>query len=436
MNVDKFDQAAYTKYLVETAGIQPRVVRFFLLRVREFRREYMDARLERSVALEEYEEKLRAKLEDWQVKQAVLAVRHYWYFVDRRDGQKTLTIQADEYEWKQWQLEVLDDLRRKLRLMNRSYRTERSYIGWARRFLIYFSSKDPAMMRPEERREIEDRAQPEIDGQDLRTYLTYLTVEQRVAAATQQQAFNALLFFFRHVLSVSVDGLGETIRSAKPRRLPVVLSGEEIRELLQVFPLPYRLMALIIYGGGLRVSECMSLRVRDLDFENEQIIIRGGKGDKDRSTLFPGSLHGEVRHHMDQVLRLYNEDRRLERPGVPLPKALERKYPAAGKEWGWYWLFPSPRLSIDPRSGNTYRYHLYPSTLQKQMKTAVKSLGLVKNATVHSLRHSFATHLIEAGYDVRTVQELLGHSKLNTTMMYTHVAVKNKRGIISPVSRL
>ena len=195
-------------------------------------------------------------------------------------------------------------------------------------------------------------------------------------------------------------------------------------------------MAKLIYGSGLRLSECLSMRVRDFDFENERITVHGGKGDKDRVTLFPNAIHDEVNLQLKNVRRLFEEDRSLKRPGVPLPQALSKKYRSACFEWSWFWLFPSPRLSIDPRSGQTYRMHLYPSTLQKNMKKAVQLSEVPKNATVHSLRHSFATHLIEAGYDIRTVQELLGHSNVNTTMIYTHVALKNKLGVISPLSKL
>ena len=315
-------------------------------------------------------------------------------------------------------------MRKSLRLSNRSYRTERTYMGWVKRFFAYLRSTHTRIDADSLRQE------------DIKSFLTYLAVEQDVASATQEQAFNALLFFHRRVCSgsESIDGLGETIRATPKKRLPVVLTSEEIAQLIKLLPNPYNLMAMCIYGGGLRLSECMSLRIRDLDFDNESITIRGGKGDKDRSTLFPKSLHLYMREHLKETERLFHEDRRRGKPGVPLPHALERKFPNAWKEWGWYWVFPSPRLSIHPRNGRTYRNHLYPSTLQKQVSRAVHILGFVKRVTVHSLRHSFATQLIESGYDIRTVQELLGHSNLSTTMVYTHVASKNKRGVISPIN--
>jgi integron integrase len=195
-------------------------------------------------------------------------------------------------------------------------------------------------------------------------------------------------------------------------------------------------MACIIYASGLRLHECPSLRVRDLDFDRQIVTVRSGKGGKDRVTLFPHCLHPEMRRHLDDVRHLYSSDRREKRPGVPLPFVLERKYPKAAFEWTWYWIFPSSRLSVDPRSGKPYRYHLYPTTFQKHICTAVRNLRMTQHATVHSLRHSFATHLIEAGYDIRTVQELLGHSNVQTTMIYTHVARKNKTGVISPLEKL
>jgi site-specific recombinase XerD len=195
-------------------------------------------------------------------------------------------------------------------------------------------------------------------------------------------------------------------------------------------------MAGIIYASGLRLHECMNLRVRDLDFEQQILTVRSGKDGRDRITLFPPCLHPEMHRHLHDVRHLYSSDRRDKRPGVPLPFALDRKYPKASFEWAWYWIFPSSRLSVDPRTGKPYRYHLYPTTFQRHVNTAVRDLCMTKRATVHSLRPSFATHLIEAGDDIRTVQELLGHSSVQTTMTYTHVAMKNKTGVISPLETL
>ena len=307
-----------------------------------------------------------------------------------------------------------------LRLEHKSYRTEQTYLNWVRRFVEFSDGRPPA----------------EITERDLRHYLTYLAVELHVAAATQQQAFNALLYLFRHSLKQEVKGLLQTIRAKKPKRLPVVLSQREIAHVIKSLRSPYSLMAKLIYGSGLRLSECLSLRVHDLDFASEVLTVRSGKGDKDRTTLFPRGLHGEMRAYLEQLRMFFDDDRRYKRPGVPLPNALERKHPNAAVEWGWFWLFPSHRLSVEPRTGRALRWHVYSTTLQRQFSIAVKAVGITKAASVHSLRHSFATHLIESGYDIRTVQELLGHSNLQTTMIYTHVATKNKRGVISPLDRL
>ena len=383
---------------------------------------------QRAIAIQEFEEKLRRKYQEWQVRQAVASVKLYWYFLDR-EGEKRHTFEAKSGKRVECaeKVALLDEVRRMLRLMHRSYKTELSYLGWNRRFLEFMVMSDISS---------NSFKREDITAADLKKFLTYLAVEERIASTTQQQAFNALLFLFRHVLQKPVDGLNDTVRAFKRKRLPVVLSVDEVRRLIHILPAPYDLMAKLIYGAGLRLSEGISIRVRDLDFENERITVHGGKGDKDRVSLFPVAVHADVKAQLKHVRKLYEEDRRLNKPGVPLPQALSRKYRGGGLEWSWFWLFPSPRLSIDPRTGDTYRMHLYPSTLQKHIKTAVQQLGLTKNATVHSLRHSFATHLIEAGYDIRTVQELLGHSNVNTTMIYTHVAVKNKLGVISPLSKL
>jgi len=247
------------------------------------------------------------------------------------------------------------------------------------------------------------------------------------------QAFNAILFFFRHVLEKDIEDLQDVVRSKKRRRLPIVLTKSEINILFQNLDGIYLLMAQIIYGAGLRLRECVQLRIKDVDLDSGYINVIAGKGDKDRQTILPQRVKNDLQKHIDQIRPIYESDRKNNVPGVELPNALERKYPNAGKEWIWQWLFPAMSLSMDPKSIIIRRWHIYPSTLQKHMKKASMNGGISKRVTVHTLRHSFATHLIEDGCDIRTVQDLLGHSSLKTTMIYTHVANKNKLGVISPL---
>jgi integron integrase len=309
---------------------------------------------------------------------------------------------------------------RLMRLKHLSYRTEKSYLAWIARFLAFSAPTETGNLREEH----------------LKHYLSYLAVERKVAAATQKQAFNALLFLYRRVLGREVLGLETVIPSHRPRRLPVVLTKEEIRDVFRHLSGVHRLIAAVIYGGGLRLEECLCLRVKDVDFARNCLVIHAGKGDKDRETVLPERLACELQRHLLRVRALYDRDRRRALAGVWLPEALARKYAGAGKEWAWFWLFPSSKLSIDPESGIVRRFHLYPTTLQKAFQRAVARAGLVKRATVHTLRHSFATHLVEKGYDIRTIQELLGHADVSTTMIYTHVATKNKLGVASPLDSL
>lgn len=422
--MDNFDSTAFSRYLRDIGRVREKEISFYVRWVGMFLEMGTEIGKTREAALERFQIRMVRRFEDWQVQQALAAVRNYWYFMDRSAGGESETRKRQEApEGRLDAAAIIDEARRILRLGNRAYRTEKTYLGWIRRFLVFSEKHGKA-------------GREEITPELLREYLTYLAVERKVAAATQQQAFNALLFLFRYVLQASIDGLGTTIRAMRKNRLPVVLTQKEISGILARVTYPYDLMVMLIYGGGLRLSECMGLRVRDLDFDGGKIIIHQGKGRKDRHTLFPPEIHEKMKSHLAEVRKVYAEDRRRGQPGVALPEALEKKYPGACMEWGWFWVFPSPRLSIDPVSGLVRRFHLYPTTLQKQVHEAVRSLDLTKNATVHSLRHSFATHLVEAGYDIRTVQELLGHSNLNTTMIYTHVAVKNKLGVISPLSRM
>ena len=402
-------------YLSDTVHVPAHQIRYYLRWVDRFLKSEALMSMPRTEAFEKFRSTLIDTTTAWQVRQACEAVKHYWFWLDRSHSLRENPRASDPQ-----MTDLLDETRRLLRLQHKSYRTEQAYLGWIRRFLTYTKRVDRA----------------EISQVHLRRFLSHLAVERHVASSTQQQAFNAVLFLFRFVLHKPVDDLRETIRARKPKRLPVVLSPADVHRLIRVLDEPSSLMAKIIYAAGLRLKECLSLRIQDLDFEAQTITVRRGKGQKDRVTLFPPAVHEDMRKHLGSVRGLYDKDRRLGRPGVPLPDALERKYPKAAFEWAWYWVFPSHGLSVDPRSGKSYRYHLFPGTLQRHTNRASRRLHLAPPATVHSLRHSFATHLIEAGYDIRTVQELLGHTNLQTTLIYTHVAQRNKTGVMSPLERL
>ena len=305
---------------------------------------------------------------------------------------------------------VEDRVIQRMRLMHLSYRTEKSYLSWLLRFRSFVREKNCCA----------------LTEQDLKDFLSFLAVERKVAGATQKLAFNALLFFYRYVLDVEIGGLSTVVRSRIGRRLPVVLSREEIRRVFSHLEGTHLLMATIIYGSGMRLQECLSLRVKDVDFSRNCLTIRGGKGNKDRETVLSEKVGDGLRRHLETVRALFDKDRMRSVAGVSLPGALERKYQKAGEEWGWFWVFPSANLCIDPLTREVRRYHVYTTTLQKAFRQAVREAGITKQATIHTLRHSFATHLIEKGYDIRTIQELLGHSDVSTTMIYTHVATQEQ----------
>jgi integron integrase len=272
-----------------------------------------------------------------------------------------------------------------------------------------------------------------LDSRHAKDFMTHLAVEHKVAASTQNQAFNAILFLFRHALDKEIEGIADAIRAKKTRRLPVVLTKRETLMLFDKMTGTNLLMAKTIYGAGLRLRECVQLRVKDIDFERNAITVRSGKGDKDRETVLPESLKKDLETHLKKIRKVYDKDREDKVPGVQLPEALERKYPNAGKEWAWFWVFPSHKLALAPRTNIIRRHHVFPDSIQRRIKRAAISARLSKRITVHTLRHSFATHLLENGYDIRTIQDLLGHSDLRTTMIYTHVVSKNKLGVVSPL---
>lgn len=279
-----------------------------------------------------------------------------------------------------------------------------------------------------------DKRHPrEMGAWEVEAFLTHLAVAGNVAAATQNQALSALLFLYREVLEIDLPWLDNVVRAKRPARLPVVLTRNEVTAVLGRMTGTHALMARLLYGTGMRLMECVRLRVKDVDFERAEILVRDGKGAKDRVTMLPQTLIPALREQVQGRRLLYEDDLARGRASVYLPDALERKYPNAATEWGWQYLFVAKGYSVDPRSGIERRHHMDEKLLQRAMKKAVLAAGLAKPATPHTLRHSFATHLLQAGYDIRTVQELLGHADVATTMIYTHVLNKGGRGVVSPL---
>jgi integron integrase len=312
---------------------------------------------------------------------------------------------------------VTERMRRTIRERHYSRRTEKSYTGWARRFFAFHRYADPTR----------------LGAPEVRAYLTHLAVHRHVSASTQNQAFSALLFLFRDVLGRKLEDLDDTPRAKGPVRLPVILSRAEVRAVTARLPGRLWLVGSLMYGAGLRLQECLALRVKDLDFDRRVLVVRNGKGRKDRETVLPRGLMEPLRRHLDRVRAEHAKEIADGRGGVTLPEALGRKYPRAAWELGWQWVFPAGRDYVDQENGTLLRHHLHATAVQRAFHVAVKEAGLTKAATSHSLRHSFATHLLEAGYDIRTVQELLGHRDLNTTMIYTHVTTVGGKGVKSPL---
>jgi len=310
-------------------------------------------------------------------------------------------------------------VREKIRTRHLAFRTEEAYLHWIRRYIAFHQRRHPRDLGPAE----------------LEAFLSHLAVDRKVSASTQNQALQALLFMYRQVLGVDLPWLENVTRATKPKRLPVVLSRPDVRSLLaQLDGAPW-LVANLLYGGGLRLTEALQLRVKDVLLDRGELIVRDAKGGKDRVTVLPETLVTPLRGHLQRLRDWWEEQRRRGRPGVMVPFALGRKYPHACAQWGWQYLFPAQGLCTDPQSGRLVRRHLHEKVVQRAVKLAVRKAGLTQPASCHTLRHCFATHLLEAGYDIRTVQELLGHSDLKTTMIYTHVLGKGAQGVKSPLDR-
>jgi len=311
----------------------------------------------------------------------------------------------------------LDQVRAFMRARRYSLRTEQAYLDWIRRFILFHGKRHPR----------------DLGEQEIEEFLSNLAAHHRVAAATQNQAFCALLFLYQQFLERKLGRLDGTLRATRPPRVPVVLTRAEARALLAHVALPYRLIADLLYGSGLRLLECLRLRVKDVDFGYGRIIVRDGKGLKDRITMLPDRLRRPLREHLGHVKLIHERDRALGFGAVHLPDALEKKYPNAARSWMWQYVFPANKRSVDPRTGRVQRHHVLEKSLQNAIKNAVHAAGIEKPASCHTLRHSFATHLLEGGSDIRTVQELLGHKDVSTTMIYTHVLNKPGIGVKSPL---
>jgi integron integrase len=312
---------------------------------------------------------------------------------------------------------LLDQVREVIRMRHYSIRTEQAYVQWIRRFILFHGKRHPR----------------EMGAPELTAFLSDLALQRNVAASTQNQALHAILFLYRDVLKLVLPWLDQIARAKKPQRLPVVFTREEVKALLAQLQGTTWLMAMLTYGSGLRLLECLRLRVKDVDFHYKQLMVRDAKGQKDRVTMLPHSLIDPMRTHLARVRQLHEIDLRDGFGRVYLPHALATKYPTADREWAWQYVFPSSRRSIDPGSGIERRHHAAEDALQRAVKQAIRRANIVKPGSVHTLRHSFATHLLESGYDIRTVQELLGHADVKTTMIYTHVLNRGGRGVVSPV---
>jgi integron integrase len=311
---------------------------------------------------------------------------------------------------------LLDEVRKAIRLRHYSYRTEKAYVDWIWRFVVFHGKQHPKLM----------------GGVEVEKFLSHLARDRNVSAATQGQALAALLFLYKRVLNVDLPWIDNVVRASRPKRLPTVLSQQEAQSVLANLPGVYWLIGVLLYGSGLRLTEALRLRIKDLELENLRILVRDGKGRKDRVTILPASLVTHLRAHLGKVRELHRQAIERGFGGVELPFALEKKYPRAHLDWGWQYVFPATRPSMDPRTGTRRRHHVFEDSVQRQVRGAARSAGIEKPVSPHTFRHSFATHLLENGYDIRTVQELMGHKDVSTTQIYTHVMTKGTNSVKSP----
>ncbi|HFC54432.1 MAG TPA: integron integrase [Gammaproteobacteria bacterium] len=456
------DQAVssfWNRYIdaLHSHGVYQRYVRWHVVWAERYIKAFPNQRLQSHTAkhVAKFLDGLcRRRLKDWQIRQAAESIRilldmtgaswsrdldwdrwrgeappHEHPEQDR--GPSTNTGRQAGPRWEHAGEDALDVVRKRyhreftalvteVRQRAYSLRTEQAYESWLARFILHSGGKNPRT----------------LDKSHIVSFLQYLAVDRNVAASTQNQALNALVFFFEQVLKRKVGEMEGFVRAKRPKRLPTVLSKSEVSALLQQMQGTKWLMASLLYGTGMRLMECIRLRVQDVDFEYRQILVRNGKGKKDRVVPMPAALVAPLQEQLEEGYQIHQNDLRNGFGEVYLPYALARKYPNAGREWKWQYVFYSARISTDPRSGAVRRHHVHENSLQKGIKVAARKAGITKRVNCHALRHSFATHLLEAGYDIRTVQELLGHADVSTTMIYTHVLNRGGRGVVSPLDGL
>ena len=312
---------------------------------------------------------------------------------------------------------LLDQVSEKIRLRHYSYRTEKTYKHWIKHYILYHNKIHPE----------------KLDGEALNSYLTYLAKEKGVSSSTQNLARNAVLFLYKHVLKKDIGDSKEYVIAKRSRKVPTVFSQDEAKRVIAQLEGRNALIAKLLYGTGMRISECLQLRIKDVDFDQNLIVVRDGKGEQDRVTMLPDSIKELLKHQIDRVVYLHELDQKENVPGVFIPFSIEKKYPNVGKELGWYFMFPGKSLSKDPMTDIIRRHHVHESNIQRAVKKAVQKAGIRKHAGCHTFRHSFATHLLENGYDIRSAQELLGHKDVRTTMIYTHVMQKGPLAVKSPL---
>ncbi len=362
---------------------------------------------------------------DWQSNQAETALKLYFELFDKNAAKLSSDPSLPQINEKSEPSSVINEMSKAIKLKHYSYKTERTYINWAKSFYEYTAGIKKINI-----------AKTGLSSEDVRDYLSYLAVKKKVSSSSQNQAFNALLFLFRDVLMIGLENIAGAVRAKRGPKLPVVLTENEVREIFNHVEGRDKLILQLLYGTGMRIAELTCLRVKDIDFESGIIFIRSGKGDKDRRTVLPEYLKKELQAHIKAVRKIHEKDLAAGYGEAQMPDALARKYPKAVKEFGWQFAFPSAKLSPGRLDGKIRRYYMSPKTIQDAMSEAVKKAGIAKHATVHTLRHSFATHLLLSGVNIREVQELLGHNHVETTMIYTHVIRDISNAPKSPLDKL